>query len=360
MKDPEPTPIVSSKTPTFTFQTSEQWHHSLPARQKFQLTTSNLRDLGASLKALNVLGQTPRASPSPSDSSSDSDSNHRIYKSTRKVCLREDMNMTRAISPRPSRPASLIISDPVATSMAKWAKPDTPAPWHDPAQSGSQKGDDKITVSQISSNGPSASDVSIQLNGLALSTNFTPIKRERRSSKSASVETSTASIFDSRPFRTRCGNGVGILRRSHFALPRPQSLPRPRKGSSGLSAVTPETFVLLKDFPMVGSGTGCADDPRMQSKPSSPKVQPPPDCKVGSPTKMMFDSLAAGPNSNPCPSTQHGQVAHTISPDRVRQLSTYVDHVRAQRLPPIGLQSQVMSTEVRAKVDSTQYRRMSV
>ncbi|CZT18898.1 uncharacterized protein RCC_04743 [Ramularia collo-cygni] len=344
---------VELQSPTVSFQTSEQWHCSLPSIQS-QLTTRNLRNLGAALKTLNVLGQTPRASPSPSESSSDSESNHRIHRSTKRVCMREDMNTTREISPRPARPAVIAIPNPFAATTTMWTKPDTPAPWSNPAQSGVQDRADKTTLP------PGAPDLIIQLNGLSLPKSPPSSKRDRKTTKNATVERIVVVIARLKPQRHPCGNGVGIRRRSHFALPRPRSLTKRCRRlyrNSSLSSTTP----IAKTVSALAERSKNAIVDRTTETDYHPfKTELGESDRTGSTSYDTLKTAATGVSHYSQASIQPSGIAQMMSSDRLRPPRTYVDHVRAQRLPSNAVPSKIPMAAVQEYADSPQQRRMSV
>lgn len=346
----EPMAIIDSKTPTFSFQGPEKWNLNQPAIQ-LQLTTRNLRSLGAAFKSLNVPGQTPRVSPSPSDSSSDSESNHRIYRSTKRVCVREDMNTTREISPRPSRPVEIIIPDPLATGKASWVKPDTPAPWHTSIHSGAHDKDEDHALTHVPGCRTNVSDVVIQLNGLSLSPQKTSsfINRIRNTSKSATSGNSTTMA----PKGRSCGNGVGIRRYSHSALPRPRSLSKssglPLAGNlpspsriPGPGASHPKTGDIVNLAPCIRSAGACSLPEKFEFTPSF---------TIRGPATDMIDPLAEDLNYYPMAPAKPFSGANSLLSDHLRQPRTYVDHVRAQRLPPSDLPRKFERAEAQDDVE---------
>lgn len=354
----EPTSIATSRIPTLTFQTSEQWHRSLPAKQQLQLTSRNLRDLGATLKLLDVPGQTPRASPSPSESSSDSESNHRIYRSTKRVCMREDMNTTREISPRPTNPTAIVVPEAYVTSKAKWTNPDTPAPWLTEALRHPLGEFDEDASVQGSKSRGKGRGVVIQLNGLSLSPPGSTIAVSSSSATNIdAIERTATATRRLRFYRSSRGNGIGIARRSHFALPRPQSLPKPRSLSFGCSpqslAQGPSTEDDLIDCLLGGIQT-----PKKLSYLSA--GEPPSNYNTGGSTKRMPETLTAGISCSISASSTPGLIGHVVQPKTLPQPRTYVDHVRAQRLPPNGVQSRISTTRAQAGYEVSQQRRMSV
>lgn len=147
---------------------------------------------------------------------------------------------------------------------------------------------------------------------------------------------------------------------SHFALPRPPSLSKPRlslqKGKYGHSAVKSSM-----DFTTRGSDAYYAQGPsRTELDTDLSDAHLSTGRKTDGTAKSMLDSLSAGSTSNPDSSSQPGSIAELASSDRVKQLSIYVDHVRAQRLPSKAVQSTTSTIREQAEIGSAQQRRMSV
>lgn len=355
--------VTTLKVPPSSLQTPEPWHRTLPDIQ-LQLTSQNLRNLGAALKTRNVPGQTPKASPSPSDSDSscDSETNHRIHRSTKRVCVREDMNTTREISPCPPRPVVITIPDSYDLPKAKWQKPDTPAPWQKPTQSVGQEEAEGRTPSHVPESRRSTPGLVIQLSRLSLS----PIKisgsvkLKRNASKNVATGKVGANPTKERCFQTRGGSGIGMRRRSQFALPRPLSLAKPCRL---LFIGSPRSFLKASAPRFLNAGhlastTSVVRNKRESLEPASMELAS--RCTIVDPAADTFDTSADDLNYYPCAAAPPAPATYRSLPDRLGQPRTYVDHVRAQRLPPSALQSRITVVEAQWQVDSTKPRSASV
>lgn len=327
---------------------------------QLQLTTRNLRSLGAAFKKLNMIGQTPKASPSPSDSSSDSEFNHRLARSTKRVHVREDMNTTREISPRPSRPVSIIIPDPFAVPKANSMKPDTPAPWSTSAQCGAY--DDHAGKNSPQTREDNKNDRLMHSNAVSHSPRRRPktVKRKRKAATVSIIRGRIATTPRSHLSRTRCGNGVGIRRRSHFALPRPRSLIIPTNTWASVShpGSTSQTPLQRACPRRSDNSMPATQEAKLLTRLSS--IQPTPNyadnSKNTNTPPAFFRDLEDHTGAAASAATiMHSRLSGPLGPPR-----TYVDHVRAQRLPPNALPDKTAKAKVQSEASTSRQRRTSV
>ncbi|SMY21821.1 unnamed protein product [Zymoseptoria tritici ST99CH_1A5] len=325
---------IITPTPATAFHSSEQWEH-VPLSPR--LSEKNLSDFNAVLATLSIKNNgSSFTSHTPSDSSSDSESNHRLHTSSKKVCVREDLNTFRKIAPRRLlKPKPIDVPD-IAGSKAKWRKPDTPAPWHVAEADGNAELRSR-TPSDLES--PPQTAIPLRRSPLVPPSPFRSgkITIKRKRSIDSAVDNPLSSLADSsdtkspssnhrldarskiRPtFRHEPATGIIAVRRlSQLATPRPRSLPMsPRSAPASTALHSNNSTTTWRD----------------RSGSLTPK--PGPSILMRS---FAYDDLRSlvdePPSMTPSswPPVEESSLLRTPVIEQTRPLRTYVDHVRNQR-----------------------------
>jgi hypothetical protein len=352
-------PIVTVKSsPAPFFHLPEPWQH-LPL--PLQLTSKNLSDLGAVLATLSIQNDPSGSTPqSLSDSSSDSDSCHRLHRSSKKVCLREDLNTIREISPRRLKKPSAIEVPDLAASKAKWRKPDTPAPWH--AFQSTDDNDGPFV--DVSLNSPSDSGSPLRTPTQSRFLKLPPLSPMRPTKISIKRKrNNTAPLAPLKPDNRH--TALQATRR-----PRIQPVSR-RKGSTGTIAIrrvtqraTPRPRSLPtspRTLPTCSSKSTPAELINNQNSNSARPAQPGPSILVRS---FAYDEIRNKVDSpalltpSSWPPVEDSSLLRLQPAEQARAPRTYVDHVRNARGAPVT--SKIVPNEAQVDMrDTTAQRRRS-